>query len=249
MHSKIIKTPVNRGLPLKLGLLAGVILFVLGTPPAMADIYKYVDKYGRVTLTDRPDRSGYQKLVRTWKGWVPATRSFSNPSFASDRRKYEPVIAEAAAKNNLPKELVHAVVTAESAYDKDAVSRKGAVGLMQLMPETGRRYGVLNRNDPVANVHGGTHYLGDLMQMFKNDVRLAVAAYNAGENAVIDYGYKIPPFAETREYVRRVMQYYEDYKARGIDTGLPYPVKKPAARPSASLPLRSVAQVKFSSPE
>ncbi len=230
----------------KLGWLAAVVFFSFCSPAALADIYKYVDKYGRVTLTDRPDRSGYQKLVRTWKGWVPAARSFNNPSFAADRRRYEPVIAEAAAKNNLPKELVHAVVTAESAYDKDAVSRKGAVGLMQLMPETGRRYGVLNRNDPIANVHGGTHYLSDLMQMFRNDVRLAVAAYNAGENAVIDYGYKIPPFAETREYVRRVMQYYEDYKAKGIDGALTAPVKKPAARPSASLPLRSVAQIRIS---
>lgn len=243
------KTSHHTGLAFKLRLLAGIIFFMLCTPPVMADIYKYVDKYGRVTLTDRPDRSGYQRLVRTWKGWVPAARSFSNPSFASDRRKYAPTIAEAAAKNNLPKELVHAVVTAESAYEKDAVSRKGAVGLMQLMPETGRRYGVLNRSDPIANVHGGTHYLSDLMQMFKSDVRLAVAAYNAGENAVIDYGYKIPPYAETREYVRRVMQYYEEYKTRGIDAPLSAAGEKPvAARPSASLPLRSVAQVKFSSP-
>jgi len=242
------KTSLNAGVALKLKLLVGVVFFTFCSQPVLADIYKYVDKYGRVTLTDRPDRSGYQKLVRTWKGWVPAARSFSNPSFAADRAKYAPTIAEAAARNNLPKELVHAVVTAESGYDSDAVSRKGAVGLMQLMPETGRRYGVLNRNDPVANVHGGTHYLSDLMQMFKNDVRLAVAAYNAGENAVIDAGYKIPPFAETREYVRRVMQYYEDYKAGGIDTILPA-ARKAIIKPSASLPLRSVAQVKFSSPE
>jgi soluble lytic murein transglycosylase-like protein len=230
----------------RFGLAAGALFLLLGTPAALADIYKYVDKYGRITLTDKPDQSGYQKLVHTWKGWVPAARSFSNPSFASDRRKYAPAIAEAAAKNNLPKELVHAVVTAESGYDSDAVSRKGAVGLMQLMPETGRRYGVLNRKDPVANVHGGTHYLSDLMQMFRNDVRLAVAAYNAGENAIIGYGYKIPPYAETREYVRRVMQYYEEYKTRGIDTGLPAIGNKPAApRSSTSMPLRSVAQAKL----
>src|SRR5579885_2656301 len=87
----------------KLGWLAAVVFFSFCSPAALADIYKYVDKYGRVTLTDRPDRSGYQKLVRTWKGWVPAARSFNNPSFAADRRRYEPVIAEAAAKNNLPR--------------------------------------------------------------------------------------------------------------------------------------------------
>jgi soluble lytic murein transglycosylase-like protein len=104
------------------------------------------------------------------------------------------------------------VITAESAYDPDAVSSAGAVGLMQLMPGTAQRYGVANRRDPVANVAGGTRYLRDLLEMFDQNLVLAIAAYNAGENAVLEYGRRIPPYKETETYVRRVLKYYNDYK-------------------------------------
>ncbi|MBA3493945.1 MAG: lytic transglycosylase domain-containing protein, partial [Gammaproteobacteria bacterium] len=88
----------------------------------------------------------------------------------------------------------------------------GAVGLMQLMPGTALRYGVSNRKDPIANLSGGSRYLRDLMGMFRNNLVLALAAYNAGENAVIRYGRKIPPYPETQTYVRRVLQYYKQYQ-------------------------------------
>lgn len=223
------------------------VVLCLAAPSAGADIYKYVDKYGRVTLTDRPDKSGYMKLVKTWKGWVPRTAK-GNPGFARDREKYAPTIAAAAQKHNLPAALVHAVVTAESAYDPDAVSRAGAVGLMQLMPETARRFGVSNRTDPVANVRGGTQYLRELLNLFKNDLTLAVAAYNAGENAVIGYGRKVPPYPETQQYVKKVLKLYKDYSANG--TGKPAPAgAKPAGgaspvsiKPSASS-VRRVAEI------
>ena len=97
---------------------------------------------------------------------------------------------------------------AESAYRADAVSSKGAVGLMQLMPATAERYGVRNRRDPAQNLSGGSQYLRDLLVMFDNDLQLALAAYNAGENAVIRYGHKIPPYAETQGYVRKVIGFY-----------------------------------------
>ncbi|MCC6715804.1 MAG: lytic transglycosylase domain-containing protein [Gammaproteobacteria bacterium] len=197
-------------------LLASVVLATAFSHSATADIYKYVDKYGRVTLTDTPDKTGGMKLVKTWKGWVSRPLNTHGPRFVRSREEYNDLIAEAAAKNKLPAELVHAVITAESAYQPDAISRAGAVGLMQLMPETGRRYGVSNRYDPVQNVHGGTRYLRDLMDMFSNNVVLAVAGYNAGENAVIQYGRKIPPYAETQEYVRRVVQYFKQYADEGI---------------------------------
>ena len=92
------------------------------------------------------------------------------------------------------------------------MSRAGAMGLMQLMQRAAKRYGVSNRRDPRANVLGGTRYLKDLLDMFDNNLALALAAYNAGENAVIRNGHKIPPYEETQTYVRRVLKYYNDYK-------------------------------------
>jgi soluble lytic murein transglycosylase-like protein len=192
------------------GLLATCVLLA---PTAQADIYKYVDKYGRITLTDRPSHSGFKRLVRTWKGWSESTGGrFTYKQLAVNRKRFREAIASAARDQELPTALVHAVITAESAYNPEAVSRAGAVGLMQLMPATAERYGVHNRKDPHANIKGGTSYLKDLLGMFNNDVTLAVAAYNAGENAVIRHGRKIPPYEETRTYVQRVLKYYADYK-------------------------------------
>ena len=182
---------------------------------ALADIYKYVDQYGRVYLTDKPSHSGFKRLVKTWKGWGESAAAHVNFSQLSENRKRFGGNIEAAARDHqLPLALVHAVITAESAYDPNAVSRAGAVGLMQLMPATAERYGVRDRRDPVANITGGTRYLRDLLGMFDNDVRLAVAAYNAGENAVLSYGRQVPPYAETQAYVKTVLQYYREYQQK-----------------------------------
>ena len=189
--------------------LVGVLIALLSTT-AVADIYKYVDRYGRSYFTDRPDHKGYKKLVHTWKGWREPARSYAGASV--NRKKFAPTIASVAAQHALPPALLHAVITAESSYNPDAVSKAGAVGLMQLMPATAQRYGVRNRHDPAANLSGGTRYLRDLLQMFDDDLSLALAAYNAGENAVIRHGRKIPPYEETQTYVRRVLQYYERYR-------------------------------------
>ena len=182
-----------------------------------ADVYKYVDKYGRITYTDKPGKGNYVRLIKTWKGWAaqPYAR-LNSANFAKNRQKFSPTVDYAAERYNLPKSLLHAVITAESAYDPAAVSIAGAVGLMQLMPETARRYGVKNRKDPYENIHGGSRYLRDLLDMFNNDMTLALAAYNAGEGAVKKYGNKVPPFAETQNYVRKVQEYYRQYnKASG----------------------------------
>jgi len=193
--------------------LIGVMLLIALPFVAGADIYKYVDKYGRVYLTDRPAHTGYKRLVKTWKGWSEArTGSINYRALAANRKRFSKAIELAAKDQKLPKALVHAVITAESAYDPNAISTAGAVGLMQLMPQTAARYGVRNRKDPDANISGGTRYLRDLLGMFDNDLVLAIAAYNAGENAVLTYGRRIPPYAETQTYVRRVLQYYNDYK-------------------------------------
>lgn len=185
---------------------------LLVSPVVQADIYKYVDKHGRVTLTDRPTNKNSIRLVKTWKGWVEQPRrTYSTAEFHKNKQKFKPTVDYAAKKYNLPESLLHAVITAESAYNPTAISRAGAVGLMQLMPDTARRYGVKDRRNPYENIHGGSRYLRDLLTMFNNDLTLALAAYNAGEGAVKKYGNKIPPYAETRNYVRKVKAYYAQY--------------------------------------
>lgn len=192
-----------------------VFLGVCCMANVQADIYKYVDKHGRVILTDKPTHQGYKRLVKTWKGWVEAEKR-RRPSIdvAKNRKKFSGTIDYFAKQHRLPTPLLHAVITAESSYDPDAVSSTGAVGLMQLMPGTAKRYGVKNRHNPYQNIKGGSSYLRDLLGMFDNNLVLALAAYNAGENAVKRYGNKIPPYNETRTYVRRVLSYYKQYKSR-----------------------------------
>ena len=119
------------------------------------------------------------------------------------------MIEKVAQRTNLKPELLHAVVRAESAYDPKALSKKGARGLMQLMPATADRYGVNDSWDPEQNLDGGARYLRDLLDMFDQNLKLAVAAYNAGENAVKKYGNTIPPYPETRQYVRKVVTFYQ----------------------------------------
>ena len=179
---------------------------------ARADIYKYTDKHGRVYLTDTPQHAGYKRLVKTWKGWEESKSGIALKDFEKNRKAHSHTIDHYAQQYRLPSSLVHAVVTAESAYDPDAISKAGAVGLMQLMPETARRYGANNRRNPSENVNGGTRYLRDLLAMFNNDLKLALAAYNAGENAVKQYGNMIPPYPETRNYVNKVLSYYREYQ-------------------------------------
>jgi soluble lytic murein transglycosylase-like protein len=177
-----------------------------------ADIYKYVDKYGRVTLTDKPVNSNFKRLVKTWKGWEEAKSQIALKDFEKNKERHTSTIDWIAKRHGLPPSLVHAVISAESAYDTNAISRAGAVGLMQLMPETAKRYGVVNRRNPVDNIDGGTRYLRDLLRMFNNDLALVLAAYNAGEGAVKKYGNKIPPFDETRNYVNKVIIFYKQYR-------------------------------------
>ncbi len=133
-------------------------------------------------------------------------RKMSN-SAKANKRKYSAYVAQSARKYNVDERLVHAVILAESAYNPNARSPVGAVGLMQLMPATARRFGVTNRRDPKQSIDGGTHYLKILLRMF-NSTKLAVAGYNAGEGAVLKYNRTVPPYRETRNYVKKVLAYY-----------------------------------------
>ena len=143
---------------------------------------------------------------------VEMQKSMKSQTKSGAQKKQQNIERDIAKIYKLPYELLHAVITVESWYNPDAVSRAGAMGLMQLMPETAKRYGVNNRRDAKENIDGGTRYLSDLLVMFNNNIRLALAAYNAGENAVKKYKNKIPPYKETQDYVRKVLKYYKKYQ-------------------------------------
>jgi len=182
--------------------------------PAAADIYKYRDAQGRIYLTDTPMKGGYRLLKRfNFGGSANASSADTLAKMRQRRTKLAPLIEAAAHRSRIPPELVHAVVRAESAYRSDAVSSKGAIGLMQLMPATAKRLGVGDAYDARQNLDGGTRYLRQLLEMFDHDLRLALAGYNAGENAVIRYGNKVPPYPETQKYVERVITFYNRNRA------------------------------------
>ena len=179
---------------------------VLSGPSAAVEIYKYVDSQGRVHLTDRPPHNGYQLIQKAGKKLRKSRINFRDKD--TNRKRFSSRIAAVARRYQVPEALIHAVIAIESAYDPNAVSRAGAVGLMQLMPATAKRYGVANRRDPTANLTGGTRYLRDLLLRFDSNLELVLAGYNAGENAVEKFGNQIPPFAETQSYVSKVMKLY-----------------------------------------
>ena len=176
-----------------------------------AEIYRYVDSEGRVHLTDRPPHDGYQLIQKAGKKLRRPRINFRDKD--ANRKRFASKIAEVARRYEVPEALLHAVITIESAYDPNAISRAGAVGLMQLMPATAKRYGVTNRRNPSANLSGGTRYLKDLLLRFDSNLELALAGYNAGENAVEKFGNRIPPFEETQNYVRKVLKLYSQHSA------------------------------------
>jgi len=182
---------------------------------ANADIYRYVDENGMVHFTNVPNDARFKLFIATSKELDPVTSAFANryrPYPSADRKKFHLHVVEAARAYQLDPALIHAVISAESGYNPLARSPKGATGLMQLMPATARRYGVDNPLDPKQNIYGGAAYLRDLLTLFGNDLKLAIAAYNAGEGAVMEYGHHIPPFRETTQYVPKVLSYYKKYK-------------------------------------
>jgi soluble lytic murein transglycosylase-like protein len=199
---------------------------------ALADVYKYVAPDGSVYYTDEPPNQKYTRIIRTKvivrvrdnglaevndiseaKNYIRSSRRIAKSSLSSrvNRQKYSALIAQAASDYGVDEKLLHAVIQAESSYNPEARSPVGAVGLMQLMPGTALRYGVKvdDRNDPAESIKGGARYLRDLLKMFNSDIKLAVAGYNAGENAVKRYNNSIPPYPETQNYVAQVLAFYE----------------------------------------
>lgn len=176
---------------------------------AHAGIYTFTDANGVIHFTNRPSDPRYAGMTRV--SYLPdPVRSPAAP--AVDPNRYTPLVRKTAREVQIDEALLRAVIAVESGFDARAVSSRGAVGLMQLMPETARRYGVTNLYDPAQNIRGGARYLRDLMGKFNNDLSLALAAYNAGEDAIVQYGNRIPPFRETRLYVPKVLDAYRRYK-------------------------------------
>ena len=181
---------------------AGALLatLMLAGQPAQAQIYTRRNDRGVMEATNAPDENNY-RLAYPGKGTLIHSAAWRlRPS---DSGEFDADIGAAAAQHGVSVDLVRAVIQAESDYDNLAVSSKGAQGLMQLMPDTARRMGVSNAVDPRQNIFGGVRYLRLLLDMFRGDVRLATAAYNAGPNAVVRYG-GVPPYRETRGYVQKI---------------------------------------------
>ena len=199
---------------------AASIVLMLGLclgQQAWADIYVFTAADGTVSLSNVPTDERYTVLIAAPQpAGVPAADPVNpgKPGRAlAGKVRYARMVDAVARTYGLESALVHAVIAVESSYNPKAVSKKGAAGLMQLMPGTARRYGVTDAFDPAQNLGGGARYLRDLLQMFDSDVSLALAAFNAGENAVKKHGNRIPPFRETQRYVPRVLDYYQRYRA------------------------------------
>ncbi len=188
-------------------LLLLMILFALVFPSQLrADIYRYIDETGTVYFTDYPRHDGFKVYLRERPGRALQLSRGYYP--------YRSLVLEASTVHGLEEPLLRAVIEIESDYNRYAISRAGARGLMQLMPETMDYLGVKNPWDPRQNVMAGARYLKSLLKRFSGDLSLALAAYNAGSSSVVRYG-SIPPFPQTERYVRKVLKQYHLYSGRG----------------------------------
>ncbi len=189
-------------------------LFLFAVPHKVgAQVYKWIDENGIVTFSNiaPPKDQDFQVLRFPCYAADPKCRSVSWEKVPLNTQSFRDEIHSAAQFNAVDESLIRAIIHAESAYQSDAQSPKGAQGLMQLMPATQAELEVTNPFDPEDNIQGGTRYLSQLLAEFDGDLELAAAAYNAGPTAVYKYG-GIPPYDETREYVRRVKILYRRYE-------------------------------------
>jgi soluble lytic murein transglycosylase-like protein len=205
--------------PLPIRLAIAAVLLIAAAAPARAQIYTWRDTNGNLVLSDHP-RDGV--VVRTFA--VPQADSLRVTRFVASSRAgvYDDLIAEQARLNGVRPSLVRAVVQVESGFNPSAVSPKGALGLMQLMPDTARQFHVGNPFNPAENVRAGVAYLKELLVRYNNKEELALAAYNAGPRAVDRHGLSVPPYRETRSYVSRISKMAGDAP--------PAPVQSPVTR-------------------
>lgn len=188
---------VNR---LILSFVFGATILFISMNLASADIYRYQDEQGVWHFTNIKSDTRYKLFIRT-----------PDRDPTEYIKEYEGLIQQASEKFGVDPFLIKAVIKAESDFDHQAVSRKGAQGLMQLMPETADGMEVGDPFNPSQNIFGGTRYLSLLLERYKNDKIMALAAYNAGPERVEEYQ-GIPPFTETKNFIERVLNYYEAYR-------------------------------------
>jgi soluble lytic murein transglycosylase-like protein len=181
---------------------------------AQANVYGFVDgdRVSVIISETQPEDSRYVLYKKQLPGQFT---DVPDGGAVFEGGRYSSHILAAAAETKVDAALIHAVISVESGYNPSARSSAGAVGLMQLMPGTAKRYGVKNRLDPAQNIQGGARYLRDLKVMFGDNLHLVLAAYNAGEQAVVKYGRRIPPFRETVAYVPKVLQLYRKQRPAG----------------------------------
>jgi soluble lytic murein transglycosylase-like protein len=188
------------------------ILAVAAAPGlAKADVYSFTDPGGIEHFSNVPSDSRYKLLIASPSDAVVSSAKVRTVDWPAQSAKYDGLIRGAAEAATIQAALVRAVIVVESGFNPLALSKRGAIGLMQLLPATARRYGVKDIYDPEQNVRAGAHYLSDLLARFDSNMELALAAYNAGEEAVERYGRRIPPYQETLNYVPRVMRIYRHF--------------------------------------
>jgi soluble lytic murein transglycosylase-like protein len=180
--------------------LAALTVLALTPSPASAQIYTWRDWTGTMVLSDRPKDGAARTYAVPASGRLRVTR----PAISRRAAAYDAIIEQHSASQGVRSDLVRAVIQAESAFDPDARSIKGAMGLMQLMPATAAAYGVANAYDPHDNIRAGVTYLRSLLRRYDDSEELALAAYNAGPGAVAKYGGAVPPYRETMNYVKRI---------------------------------------------
>jgi hypothetical protein len=216
---------------------AASLMFLAASVPARAD-YVVLRSGARLNVTGYEILGDHYRLhLRGGVAEVPVAdivaiepEEIFEPSTEplTDKTPFQKLIRDAAARYNLDPTLIHSVIAIESNFDPKAVSRKNARGLMQLMPRTAELMGVKDSFDPAQNIDGGSHYLSDLLKKYKNDITLALAAYNAGPDSVDKYGRRVPPYLETMKYVQRIAKTYAKLKADAANpanaaTGLSLP--------------------------
>ena len=186
----------------KIGMVLFIFLTILSVERAFSDIYMYKDSLGVVHFTNVPTSSKYKLYIK---------EKPKKPLSGISTKKYDDVIRKAQKKYGVEFSLIKAVIKVESDFNPEAVSKKGAKGLMQIMPDNFKSLAVKDPFNPFQNIMGGALYLQQLLKRYGNKLHLVLAAYNAGPEAVDKYK-KIPPFEETQNYVKKVMETYSQYK-------------------------------------
>ena len=181
-----------------------VLFFMTPVSAVYADIYRYIDENGVMHFTNTPTSN-----AREYKLYIREKATISRNFYAPD--KFDRYISDASAQTGVDSRLLKAMIKAESDFNPRAVSKKGAMGLMQIMPENFKMLDLQNPFDPWQNIRAGARYFQQLYQRFNGKLALSLAAYNAGPTAVDRYK-RIPPYKETEEYVRRVLRYYRTFK-------------------------------------